>query len=112
MFSAAPIYYVRPAFTKKIPAPKNFPDLNYDDFSMPAYAHAHASANANATKQRSSNATNASNQTSNWVLLPATWGPTSQVELGPLEAKDESGEAKNSRRGLWVLLKPALQKHA
>jgi hypothetical protein len=98
-FTHTPIYYIRPAFTKRIPHPKTMSptqtlitdrDKTYTDGTS-----------TQVTKRDKTD----TNDNSNWVLLPASWGPTSKGFLEPVEAAAKSGEAKNPGIGLWVKLK-------
>ena len=80
----------------------DFPDLAYDDFfvQQPLYS---------GKKQRSKVDKTKANENSNWVLLPATWRPSVQADADTVEAKNESSEAKISRFGFWVTLKPGME---
>ena len=93
-FSQGPIFYMRPEFSKRIPTPKKFPDLSYDDFLV--------------QQKPQVGSARASGDNSNWVLLPAaSWGSASNLQavMDSVEAKVKSGEAKNSGLGFWVMLK-------
>lgn len=102
VFTEGPIYYIKPEFTKPIRVPKHFPELAYDDFfvQQPVYS---------GKKQRSKVDNTKANENSNWVLLPAAWRPSVQADTDTVEAKNESSEAKISRFGFWVTLKPGME---
>ena len=104
IYSHAPIYYIRPAFTKRVPTPKpkTFPDLNFNDFTLTTTTHSPSSSKSG---ERSKTEIN---ETSNWVLLPATWGSTVQVVLDPLEDPVKSGQAKIAGFGHRIKLKRPL----
>ena len=104
IYSQAPIYYIRPAFNKRVPTPKpkTFPDFNFDDFMLTTNSRS-------SSKSRTKTDTETEiNENSNWVLLPAAWGSAVQVVLDPLEVPIESGQAKNSGLGHWIKLKRTL----
>jgi hypothetical protein len=73
-FSRTPIYYFGPEFSKKVPTPKKFPDLTYDDFLVQPRPH--------------SGKAKTISDSSNWVLLPAAWGSTPVQVVDPVEAKN------------------------
>ena len=83
VFTEGPIYYIKPEFTKPIRVPKHFPELAYDDFfvQQPLYS---------GKKQRSK-------------------VDKTKANADTVEAKNESSEAKISRFGFWVTLKPGME---
>ena len=97
-FTNTSIYYIRPAFTKRIPHPKTMsPTQTLITNRDKTNTHRE---NTNTKRDKTD-----TNDNTNWVLLPASWGPTSKGFLEPLETEAKSGEAKNARIGLWVKLK-------
>ena len=93
-FSQAPVFYMKPEFSKRLPVPKKFPDLSFDDFLVQPKPQV--------------GSTRALGDNSNWVLLPAaSWGSAANLQavMDSMEAKVKSGEAKNSGLGFWVMLK-------
>lgn len=103
IFTQTPIYYIRPAFTKRVPTPKSYPDTHLDpDFNLGSTTTV-----SRASTQRSKTNTN---DNTNWVLLPATWGSStasasSSNVLDPVEAKNQSRKAENAGFGHWIQLR-------
>ena len=103
IFTQTPIYYIRPAFTKRIPTPKTFPDHHFD----PDFNRGSTATTSRASTQRSKTNTN---DNTNWVLLPATWGSStasasSSNVLDSVEAENQPRKAKNTGFGHWIQLK-------
>ena len=102
-FTNTSIYYIRPAFTKRIPHPKTMsPTQTLITNRDKTNTHReNTNTNTLVTKRDKTD----TNDNTNWVLLPASWGPTSKGFLEPLETEAKSGETQNTRIGLWVKLK-------